>query len=80
MLTFGKPNCFARIQQMDEHMEKPLFMLFDNTWDTNFVCNESGRFVYQFDILQTKNPADKCTDAVAMATKPAVLVKMRNQK
>ena len=30
MLTFGQPNCFARLKELPKHMERPLFMLYDN--------------------------------------------------
>ena len=79
MLTFGQPNCFARLKELPKHMERPLFMLYDNTWDTNFIASESGRLCFRFDVCQTHEKPDCTAQAAAMALEPPVLVKMRDQ-
>ena len=80
MISIGKPNCFAKVNRLADNTEIPLFMLFDNTWDTNFVANECGRFVYKFDIRQAKSKHLGKNEADAMSATPVVLVTMRDKQ
>lgn len=79
MLTFGQPNCFARLKKIPDDTDTAFFMLFDNTWDTNFPANEHGLLEYQFDLLQTDRQKLGQKEADAMAFEPQVLVNVRNQ-
>lgn len=77
MVTFGQPNCFARLSELPEHMEALYYILFDNSWDTNFDVNAHGIFEFRFDLFQSDACANGKKQAEAMMNEPSVLVNLR---
>lgn len=80
MLTFGQPNSFAKRRALPEEMQTVQFILFDNTWDTNFPANTHGLLEYRFDLMQAAERIPGSETADALAYEPPVLVNLRNQE
>ncbi len=77
MVSFGKPNSFAKLKALPQDVEKLFFILYDNSWDTNFHVNANGLFEYNFDLKQTYDPEEADMKST-LRMKPSVLVNLRS--
>ncbi|MGL6193345.1 MAG: hypothetical protein ACRC2T_00815, partial [Thermoguttaceae bacterium] len=60
-----------------ENPNKLYALVFDNTWMTNFVCDEHGVFEFKFDILADYNgsgPAENAELAETLLSTPQVII------
>ncbi|MCX5642070.1 MAG: hypothetical protein NTY10_02340 [Candidatus Omnitrophica bacterium] len=79
LVTFEKPNAFARLVKLPAKTEVLLSMIFDNTWDTNFFADSHGVMEFNYDLLW-KPDADynfttkEITDVISGRTIVAVSV------
>jgi hypothetical protein len=77
VVSFNYPHVSQRIHQFPRSAPKVLFMLFNNTWDTNFAADSHGVMEFTFDIA----PCDDVRHAEALAwsltTAPVVAVNLR---
>ncbi len=55
LVSFGGSQSVAHLTESPENMNRIYAMVFDNTWMTNFVCDEHGIMEFQFDLLMKKN-------------------------
>ncbi len=80
LITFGKPNAAARLESLPAKTDRILSMIFDNTWDTNFVCNSHGVMEFSYDIIwKERVDISKISDLVhGAAMEPVVVVKTGN--
>ena len=74
LVSFGRPNVSQRIDEPDDAGNRMLFMLFNNTWDTNFAADAIGVMEFSFDLLCGQNDESA---AVQAALQPVVIVNMR---
>lgn len=57
LVTFGaKPDPIAKRQTAPNEMNSVYAQVFDNTWLTNFVCDEHGIMEFQFDLVLKEKP------------------------
>jgi len=80
MINFGRPVFAEKISSLPGNMEDMYAMIFDNTWDTNFVADSNGVMEFTFDLAWIKdigkgNKAEKIAES--MSLDPVVLVKVR---
>ena len=52
LVSFGGPQTLKYLKSAPENVNKVYAMVFDNTWMTNFVCDEHGVFEYKFELVQ----------------------------
>jgi hypothetical protein len=54
VVTLGKPMIADKIKKLPENTEMLYAMIFDNTWDTNFVADSHGVMEFTFDLVWRK--------------------------
>ena len=75
MTALGKPHVSERVSKMPEHPERLLSMIFDNTWDTNFVCNSYGIMEFCYEVLADGGfQTDELPDVVQTVNKEPILI------
>jgi hypothetical protein len=74
VVSFGKPHVSQRISRLPEETGIALFMLFNNTWDTNFAADSHGIMEFTFNAAHCPAAEDAETLARSLATSPVVLV------
>lgn len=75
LVCFGGPQPIARLTEAPENMNRVYAMVFDNTWMTNFVCDEHGIMEFQFDlVMQKRDPASNPKVTADSVLSEAVLV------
>jgi hypothetical protein len=79
VVSFEQPNVSQRINQFPKDAGKVLFMLFNNTWDTNFAADSHGIMEFSFDITCGSKAEDTETRVRSLAAAPIVAVNLRNQ-
>jgi len=65
LVSFGSPQSVAHLTETPENMNQIYAMVFDNTWMTNFVCDEHGIMEFQFDLLMHKDDGKTSPAAIA---------------
>lgn len=78
MITFGAPQSAARLKKLPEKTEVLLAMVFDNTWDTNFVADSHGIMEFNYDLIWKESVEDGIDAgklAEGLTSEPVVLVK-----
>jgi hypothetical protein len=76
VVSFGRPNVSLRISRFPENAGKALFMLFNNTWDTNFAADSHGIFEYRFDISHCRSIDEAAALSLSLASEPVVAVNL----
>jgi hypothetical protein len=79
VVSFGQPNVSQRINRFPENAGTALFMLFNNTWDTNFAADSHGIMEFTFDIAHCPSVESAEGLAVSLAASPVVAVNLRDQ-
>ena len=75
LTALGKPHVSERVSKMPEHPERLLSMIFDNTWDTNFVCNSYGIMEFCYEVLADGGfQTDELPDVVQTVNKEPILI------
>jgi hypothetical protein len=52
LVSFGGPQALKYLKGAPENVNKVYAMVLDNTWMTNFVCDEHGVFEFKFELVQ----------------------------
>ena len=52
LVSFGGPQTLKYLKAAPENVNKVYAMVFDNTWMTNFVCDQHGVFEFKFELVQ----------------------------
>ncbi|MCL2118435.1 MAG: hypothetical protein FWH27_08430 [Planctomycetaceae bacterium] len=52
LVSFGGPQTLKFLKAAPENPNKVYAMVFDNTWMTNFACDQHGVFEFQFELVQ----------------------------
>ena len=52
LTSFGGPQTLKYLKAAPENVNKVYAMVFDNTWMTNFVCDQHGVFEFKFELVQ----------------------------
>ena len=77
VVSFGEPGIPKRIEGLPDNVDRALFMLFNNTWDTNFAADEHGAMEFAFDLLCGGGlPEDAACRA---ATEPVAIINLREE-
>jgi len=79
LIAFEKPNAAARLASLPRKTEVLLSLLFDNSWDTNFVADAHGVMEFEYDliwkeVLLTKEQLKEVGESIAC--RPLVMVKV----
>jgi hypothetical protein len=74
VVSFGKHHVSQRINRLPEETGIALFMLFNNTWDTNFAADSQGIMEFSFDLAHCPAAAEAETLGRSMTRTPLVLV------
>jgi len=80
MINFGRPMFVEKISSLPNNMEDMYAMIFDNTWDTNFVADSNGVMEFTFNLSWIKDieqESEAAKIAQSMSLDPVVLVKVR---
>jgi hypothetical protein len=79
LVSFAKPNVTLRIDQFPADAGRVLFMIFNNTWDTNFAADSHGIMEFIFDIAFCPVSKDADKTALSLALEPVVAVNLRDK-
>jgi hypothetical protein len=76
LLSFEKPQVWTRTLSVPEHPGRILAMVFNNTYYTNFVSNETGVMEFQFDLIWKENIGQQSPSSIyeGLVGKPVVLI------
>jgi hypothetical protein len=74
VVSFGKPYVSQRISRLPEDAGIALFMLFNNTWNTNFAADSHGIMEFAFDLAHCPATEDAEILARSAVASPLVLV------
>ncbi len=81
LICFGEPQLAKGNHRLPEDTHRVLSIVFDNTWDTNFVANSHGLFQFTYDLqwspVGSVIPPDEA--ALALASDLKVTVKARER-
>lgn len=79
LISFEKPQVGLRNKTLPEGTHRILSIVFDNTWDTNFVADTHGVFEYNYDLIWLDNSEtiqpDKLVQDLAVELKATVKVR-----
>ncbi|WP_343247783.1 hypothetical protein [Diplocloster hominis] len=75
LMVLGEPHVAERVSQLPEHPDRLLSMIFDNTWDTNFVCNSCGIMEFGYEVLADGGfQSEELPDVVQSMNKEPILI------
>ncbi len=76
LVSFGGPQTLKYLKAAPENVNKVYAMVFDNTWMTNFVCDEHGVFEFQFELVQglPSDPKDLAEHAETYLSTPQLVI------
>lgn len=77
LVCLDSPQIWTRTQKTPEKPERIQAMLFNNTWFTNFVGNQTGTMEFQFDLIWKKgeiNPQSSSDYANTLSSDPVVVI------
>ena len=76
LVSFGGPQTLKYLKAAPENVNKIYAMVFDNTWMTNFVCDEHGVFEYKFELVQglPTDPKEQADYAETFLSTPQLVI------
>ncbi len=76
LVSFGGPQTLQYLKSAPENVNKIYAMVFDNTWMTNFVCDEHGVFEYKFELVQglPNDPKELAEHAETLLSTPQLVI------
>ncbi len=76
LVSFGGPQTLKFLKAAPENPNKIYAMVFDNTWMTNFVCDEHGVFEYKFELVQglPSDPKELAEHAETLLSTPQLVI------
>ena len=76
LVSIGGPQTLKHLKAAPENVNKIYAMVFDNTWMTNFVCDEHGVFEFKFELVQglPSNPKEQAEYAETFLSMPQLII------
>jgi len=76
LTSFGGPQTLKYLKGAPENVNKVYAMVFDNTWMTNFVCDQHGVFEFQFELVQglSSDPKELAEYAETFLSTPQLVI------
>ena len=65
LVGIGGPQPLRYLTEIPQQPNRLYALVFDNTWMTNFVCDEHGIFAFQFDLVQHAPLSPVALDAMS---------------
>lgn len=76
LVSLGGPQTLKYLKAAPDNVHKIYAMVFDNTWMTNFVCDEHGVFEFKFELVQglPSDPKEQADHAETLLSTPQLII------